>query len=333
MTYRKIKLIARPEQKITEDIFEITTQDIPQPKDGDFLIKMTHLSLDPAMRGWVSADEESYIPPVALGDTMRASGIGEVVDSKNDNFSVGTRVMGLLGLTEYALSDGNGVNPIPKEVPADAILSVIALPGITSYHGVFEVLKLSAEDAGKTIVITAGAGSVGSLVGQMAKNLGLKVIGIAGSTEKCQWLTDELNFDYAINYKAADFVEQLTNAVPDGIDFFFENTGGTAQAPIFERMNAHGRIAVCGLIAEYDKEVPDLGPSWLNIIKKRLSIQGFTMPDHFHRIPEYGQALGTMLGKGELKYRAHTIEGIESATTGINLLFEGKNNGKLIVKL
>ncbi|MBR7887708.1 NADP-dependent oxidoreductase [Marinomonas sp. A79] len=333
MTYRSIKLIARPKKEITADIFSITSQDIPEPKDGEFLIKMTHLSLDPAMRGWVSADTESYIPPVELGDVMRASGIGEVVESNNAQFPVGTRVMGLLGLTEYALSNGQGVNPIPKNIPAEAVLSVIALPGITSYHGVFDVLKLSADDAGKTIAITAGAGSVGSLVGQMAKNLGLTVVGVAGSKDKCQWLTDELGFDHAINYKDTNFVEQLANAVPNGIDFFFENTGGVAQAPIFERMNAHGRIAVCGLISEYDKETPDPGPSWLNIIKKRLSIQGFTMPDHFHRIPEYGQALGSMLAKGELKYRSHTIEGIESATTGINLLFEGKNQGKLIVKL
>ncbi|ETX10041.1 NADP-dependent oxidoreductase [Marinomonas ushuaiensis DSM 15871] len=333
MSYRKIQLIARPEKEITADIFEITTQAIPQPKDGEVLIKLTHLSLDPAMRGWVSADEDSYIPPVALGDTMRASGIGEVVESNNEKFPIGTRVMGLLGLTEYAISDGNGINPIPKELPAEAILSVLALPGITSYHGVFEVLKLSAEDAGKTIMITAAAGSVGSLVGQMAKNLGLTVVGVAGSADKCQWLTEEIGFDQVVNYKDANFAEKLVEATPDGIDFFFENTGGVAQAPIFERMNAHGRIAVCGLIAEYDKATPDPGPSWLNIIKKRLTIQGFTMPDHFHRIPEYGQALGGMLSKGELKYRAHTIEGIESATTGINLLFEGKNTGKLIVQL
>ena len=333
MTYRTIKLVKRPETKITEDIFDIVSQDIPQPKANQVLIKMSHLSLDPAMRGWVSADEDSYIPPVALGDTMRASGLGEVVASNNSQFPVGTRVMGLLGLTEYAISDGSNINPIPKEIPAEAILSVIALPGITSYHGLFEVLKLSADDAGKTLAVTAAAGSVGSLVGQMAKNLGLKVVGVAGSSEKCQWLTDSLGFDAALNYKDADFAEQLISATPEGIDFFFENTGGAAQGPIFNRMNAHGRIAVCGLIAEYQKEQPDPGPSWLNIIKKRLMIQGFTMPDHFHRIGEYSQALGGMLGKGKLQYRAHVIEGIESATTGINLLFEGNNQGKLIVKL
>ena len=330
MSYRSIKLIKRPELEITEDVFNIVTQDIPTPKEGEVLVKLSHISLDPAMRGWMSPDENSYIPPVKLGDTMRASGIGEVVESNNEKFPVGSRVMGLIGLTEYAISDGNGLNMIPKELPAEAILSVIALPGITAYHGVFEVLK---PEAGQTLIVTAAAGSVGSLVGQMAKNLGLTVIGVAGSDDKCQWLTKELGFDHAINYKDADFVEQLTQATPNGIDLFFENTGGVAQGPIFERMNPHGRIAVCGLIAEYQKEEASPGPSWIGIIKRRLTIQGFTMPDHSHRIPEYGQALGAMLSKGELQYRAHVIEGIESATSGINLLFEGKNTGKLIVKL
>lgn len=330
MSYRSVKLIKRPELEITEDVFNIVTQDIPTPAEGEVLVKLSHLSLDPAMRGWMSPDENSYIPPVKLGDTMRASGIGEVVESNNEKFPVGSRVMGLMGLTEYAISDGNGLNVIPKELPAEAILSVIALPGITAYHGVFEVLK---PETGQTLIVTAAAGSVGSLVGQMAKNLGLTVVGVAGSDEKCQWLTKELGFDHAINYKDADFIEQLTNATPNGIDLFFENTGGVAQGPIFERMNPHGRIAVCGLIADYQKAEPAPGPSWVGIIKRRLTIQGFTMPDHFHRIPEYGQALGAMLGKGELKYRAHVIEGIENATSGINLLFEGKNTGKLIVKL
>ncbi|AEF55949.1 NADP-dependent oxidoreductase [Marinomonas posidonica] len=330
MSYRSIKLVKRPELEITEDLFDVVTQAIPQPSEGEVLVKLTHLSLDPAMRGWMSPDENSYIPPVKLGDTMRASGIGDVVASENANFPVGSRVMGLMGLTEYVISNGDNLNQIPKEVPAEAILSVIALPGITAYHGVFEVLK---PEAGQTLIITAAAGSVGSLVGQMAKNMGLTVIGVAGSDEKCQWLTSELGFDHAINYKDADFVTQLEQATPNGIDLFFENTGGTAQAPIFDRMNPHGRIAVCGLIADYQKAEPAPGPSWVGIIKRRLTIQGFTMPDHFHRIPEYGQALGAMLAKGELKYRAHVLYGIESATSGINLLFEGKNQGKLIVEL
>lgn len=330
MTYRAIKLIKRPETTISDDLFETVTQDIPKAKDGEVVVKLTHLSLDPAMRGWMSADEKSYIPPVALGDVMRASGIGEVVESNNDKFPVGSRVMGLLGLTEYALSDGKGLNIIPKELPAEAVLSVIALPGITAYHGLFEVLK---PEAGQTLIVTAAAGSVGSLVGQMAKNKGLTVIGVAGSAEKGQWIVNELGFDHSLNYNDADFPEKLEKAAPNGIDLFFENTGGVAQEPIFNHMNAHGRIAVCGMIADYQTKEPAPGPNWMGIIKRRLTIQGFTMPDHFHRIPEYSQALGQMLGKGELKYRSHIIDGLENATSGINLLFSGQNKGKLIVKL
>lgn len=330
MSYRSIKLIKRPEGEITADIFQITTQDIPEPAAGEILIKLSHLSLDPAMRGWVSPDEDSYIPPVALGDTMRAGGLGEVVASQNEKFPVGTRVTGLLGLNEYTISNGEGLSSLPKDIPAEAILSVLALPGVTAYHGLFEVLK---PEAGQTLIVTAAAGSVGSLVGQMAKNLGLTVIGVAGKQDKCQWLKEELGFHHVLNYKDANFSDQLEKAAPNGIDLFFENTGGSAQEPIFNKMNAHGRIAVCGLISDYQTDTPAPGPSWLNIIKKRLSVQGFTMPDHLHRFSEYGQALGAMLAKGELKYRSHTLEGLESAATGINLLFEGKNEGKLIVNL
>lgn len=330
MTYQAIKLVKRPTEAITPDLFETTSQALPTLKDDELLVKLTHLSLDPAMRGWMSADENSYIPPVQLGDTMRASGIGFVEQSNNEQFPVGTRVMGLMGLTEYAVSDGSGLNKLPAELPAEAVLSVIALPGITAYHGLFEVLK---PESGQTIAITAAAGSVGSLVGQMAKNKGLTVIGVAGSKEKCAWLKDELNFDHALNYKDADFADQLNAAAKDGIDLFFENTGGIAQQPIFEAMNPHGRIAVCGMIAEYNKTEASPGPSWVGIIKRRLTIQGFTMPDHWHRIPEYGQALGAMLSKGELTYRAHVLNGLDQAPDGINLLFRGENKGKLIVAL
>ncbi|TDO99970.1 NADP-dependent oxidoreductase [Marinomonas balearica] len=330
MSYKAITLVKRPETEISNDLFEVIERNQPKLGEGQVLVQVTHLSLDPAMRGWMSADENSYIPPVKLGEVMRASGIGEIIDSKNERFPAGSRVMGLMGLTEQSVSDGSNLNIIPKDIPAEAILSVVALPGVTAYHGLFKVLQ---PEENQTIVVTSAAGSVGSLVGQMAKNMGLTVIGIAGSNEKCQWLKNELGFDYAINYKSEDFETQLKSAATDGIDLFFENTGGIAQHAIFNLMNAHGRIAVCGLIAEYNKETPAPGPDWIGIIKKRLTIQGFTMPDHFNKFPEYGQALGEMLMKGDLKYRAHVLEGLESATSGINLLFSGENKGKLIVKL
>lgn len=330
MTYRAIKLVARPYEEITPDIFETVDLDTPTLKQGEVLVKLSHLSLDPAMRGWMDADENSYIPPVELDDVMRATGIGYVEQSKHDDFPVGTRVMGLLGMAEYAVSHGDQLNKMPDNLPAEAVLSVIALPGITAYHGLFEVLK---PEAGQTIAITAAAGSVGSLVGQMAKNQGLTVIGVAGSKEKCDWLKDELKFDYALNYHEPAFADQLSLAAPDGIDLFFENTGGTAQQPIFEHMKAHGRIAVCGMIADYNSAHPNPGPNWMGIIKRRLTIQGFTMPDHWHRIPEYSQALAQMLEKGELTYRSHVLQGLDQAPSGINLLFSGDNQGKLIVAL
>ncbi|MDW6001427.1 NADP-dependent oxidoreductase [Vibrio mangrovi] len=329
-TYRAVHLVARPQQEITADVFTLATANIPEPQEGEFLIKVTHLSLDPAMRGWMSADENSYIPPVKLGDVMRASGVGEVVASRHPDYPEGTRVMGLTGMQEYLISNGAGMNKVPQGLPTEAVLAVISLPGVTAYHGLFEVLH---PESGQTLVITAAAGSVGSLVGQMAKNQGVRVVGVVGNEEKARWITEELGFDAALNYREQDFAKQLAIATPDGIDLFFENTGGVAQGPIFARMNAHGRIAVCGLIAEYNKEQPDPGPSWINIIKRRLSIQGFTMPDHFDRFAEYGQALGEMLVKGELKYRTHMISGIENAPDAIKLLFSGDNQGKLIVQL
>lgn len=330
MTYSAIKLVARPHEEITSDVFEQVDLEIPSPKDGEILVKVTHLSLDPAMRGWMSDDENSYIPPVALGDVMRANGIGYVEQSNHEDFPVGTRVMGLLGMTEYAISDGSGLNTVPESLPAEAILSVIALPGITAYHGLFEVLKPTGNE---TLVITAAAGSVGSLVGQMAKNKGLTVIGVAGSKEKCDWLTDELKFDHALNYHDPAFADQLGLAAPDGIDLFFENTGGVAQQPIFEHMKAHGRIAVCGMIADYNSTTPRPGPNWMGIIKRRLTIQGFTMPDHWHRIPEYAHELADMLQNNELTYRSHVLKGLAAAPEGIHLLFSGDNQGKLIVEL
>ncbi|QMV15036.1 NADP-dependent oxidoreductase [Vibrio spartinae] len=329
-TYRAVHLVERPQQEITADVFSTETATIPTPQEGEFLVKVTHLSLDPAMRGWMSSDENSYIPPVQLGDVMRASGLGEVVSSKHPDFPEGTRVLGMTGMQEYLISNGTGLNKIPADIPAEAVLAVISLPGVTAYHGLYQVLQ---PKPGQTLVITAAAGSVGSLVGQMAKNLGLRVVGVVGNEEKGRWITEELGFNAALNYHDQDFAEQLAAAAPDGIDLFFENTGGVAQAPIFSQMNAHGRIAVCGMIAEYNKDQPDPGPSWMNIIKRRLSIQGFTMPDHFDRFADYGLALGGMLMKGQLKYRTHVIHGIENAPDAIKLLFNGDNQGKLIVEL
>jgi NADPH-dependent curcumin reductase CurA len=330
MQYKAIKLVKRPEIAITPDLFEVVTLETRELKDGEFLLKQTHMSLDPAMKGWMMPDRDSYIPPVELGDIMRSSGVAEVVASRNESFSVGARVAGMIGWTEYAVSKGEGLRPLPPQVPSEAVICVLALPGLTAYQGLMQIGK---PKAGETLVVSGAAGSVGSMVGQIGNAEGLTVIGTAGSDDKCKWLTEELGFDVAINYKSNALVEQLAAATPNGVDLYFENTGGPVQHAVFDRMNAHGRIMVCGMIADYNSAKPSPGPNWLTIIKKRLTIQGFTMPDHFDDAPMMMQKMVEYLMAGKIKYRAHTLHGLESAIDGINLLFTGGNTGKLLVEL
>lgn len=330
-TYKAINLIARPEPgPITPKYFEVVEKDIPKAEPGQLLIKQTHMSLDPAMFGWMSPATDSYIPPVELGSVMRSSGIGEVVESNHPDFAAGDRVMGMLGWQEYALSDGQGINKVQAPLPDEAVLSIFALPGLTATQGLFNIGK---PKAGETLIVTGAAGSVGSLVGQLAKADGLTVIGVAGSDEKCDWIVNELGFDAAINYKSGNLAEQLAALTPNGIDLFFENTGGPIQNLIFERMNNHGRIVVCGMIADYSKAEPSPGPNWIPLIKKRITVQGFAMPDHFHQVPELLAKLTPYVMEGKIKHRSHILEGLESAIDGLNLFFTGENKGKLIVQL
>lgn len=330
-TYKAIKLVARPAPgPIGPELFELVQQDLPAAGPGEILVKQTHMSLDPAMFGWMSPDPESYIPPVALGEVMRSSGLGEVVESNHPDYTVGDRVMGMMGWTEYFVSTGKGLNKVQPGPDAETVLSVFALPGLTATQGLF---GFAHPKASETIVVTSAAGSVGSIVGQLAKADGLNVIGVAGDDEKCQWIVSDLGFDGAINYKTDDIAARLSELAPKGIDVYFENTGGPVQQHVFDRMNAHGRIVVCGMIADYGKKTPDPGPNWIPIIKKRLTIQGFTMPDHFGQVPELLSKLTPYVMQGKIKHRTHVLEGLESAIDGLNLFFTGDNKGKLIVKL
>lgn len=330
MTYKAIQLVKRPETVITPDIFKVVTLETPPLKDGDILIKQTHMSLDPAMRGWMNEDRHSYIPPVELGEIMRSSGVGEVVESLNEKFPVGKKVSGMFGWTEYVVSQGQGLMPIPEGIDPEAVLCVLALPGVTAYQGLMNIGK---PKAGETLLVSGAAGSVGSIVGQIAKAEGLRVVGSAGSEEKCRWLTEELGFDAAVNYKSQSLRKDLVSAAPDGLDIYFENTGGPIQQAAFNHMNAHGRIVVCGVISEYNAEKLSPGPNWVNIVRKRLRIQGFAMPDHRAQWPELSTHVAGYLLEGKIKYRAHVLEGLESAIEGINLLFTGGNTGKLMVRL
>ena len=330
MNYQAIKLVKRPERLITPDLFEVVTLEIPQLESGQILVKQTHMSLDPAMKGWMTEDRNSYIPPVELGEVMRSSGVAEVVESKHDGFAVGDRVVGMMGWTEYAVSTGQGLQKLPPGVSPEAVLCVLSLPGLTAYQGLMVIGK---PQAGETLMVSGAAGSVGSMVGQIGKAEGLRVVGTAGTDEKCRWLEDELGFDKAINYKSDDLARQIKDATPDGVDIYFENTGGAVQHITFNRMNVHGRIVVCGMIADYNAETLSPGPNWINMIRRRLTITGFAMPDHWGDVPAISTKLLAYYQAGQLKYRAHKLSGLESAIEGINLLFTGGNTGKLMVEL
>ena len=329
MEYTAIKFVRRPEGLIKPDVFEVVTLQTPELQEGQFLLKQTHIHMAPAMRGWMNEDIDGYMPPVELGEIMRSAGVSEVVESRNDQFPVGARTFGPTGWREYLVSDGAGLMVLPAQIPAEAVLCVLS-PGLTAYHG---LMHLALPEAGETLVVSGAAGAVGSLVGQLGKEAGLRVVGTAGSDEKCRWMEESLGFDRAINYKATDFAAQLQSATPAGVDIFFENTGGAVQAITYDRMNAHGRIIVCGMISEYNASQLSPGPNWLDINRKRLTVQGFVISDHMDRAPEILPKLTELLLAGKLKYRVHTLQGLESAIEGINLLFTSENTGKLIVAL
>eukprot|EP00163_Fabomonas_tropica_P025303 TRINITY_DN4367_c0_g2_i1.p2 TRINITY_DN4367_c0_g2~~TRINITY_DN4367_c0_g2_i1.p2 ORF type:complete len:330 (-),score=57.38 TRINITY_DN4367_c0_g2_i1:2268-3257(-) len=329
MTFKAYKLAKRPDGPFTDDCFEPAELEVPEIQDGQFLVKQTHMSLDPAMRTWVQDNEESYIEPVRPGDVMRSYGVGEVVESKNPDYPVGARVVGITGWAEYTLG-GEDMQVVDKSVDVGALLSALYVPGLTAYVG---LMKIGRPVKGETLVVTGAAGSVGSLVGQIAKAEGLRVVGVAGSDEKCRWLENELGFDKAINYKDADLEAQLATATPNGIDLYFENTGGPIQLMAFNRMNRLGKMVVCGNIAEYDNAEPTPGPSWVDINLKALRVEGFVITDHYDKAEESTAAMMGYLQKGQIKFRSHVLKGLDSAVEGVQMLFSGQNLGKLYVEL
>ena len=329
MHYTAVKFVKRPTGLITPDVFEVVTLESPELKSGEMLLKQTHMHLAPAMRGWMNDDDNNYLAPLSIGEVMRSVGVCEVVESRNDAFPVGSRVFGPTGWREYLVSDGSGLTTLPPPVPAEAVLAVLS-PGLTAYYGLVDLAK---PKPGETLVVSGGAGAVGSLVGQLGKTQALNVVGIAGSAAKCRWMVEELGFDHALNYKSATLAEDLSEVTANGIDIFFENTGGPIQSAAYARMNLHGRIIVCGMISEYNAAELSPGPSWLDINRKRLSVQGFVISDHMDQAPAITQQLTQLFLAGKLKYRVHALQGLESAVEGINLLFSGGNDGKLLVEL
>ena len=329
---RQLRLQARPKGLLAPGDLQLTESPVPELQDGQALAKVKYLSIDPTMRVWMAVD--SYLPAVGMGDVMRAGGLAEVIESRHTQFKKGDKLVGLTGFQEYVVIEAHSKLPFQK-VPSIPFLSdttflgVLGMTGLTAYFGMTEIAK---PQKGETLVVSAAAGATGSVAGQIGKIHGCRVVGIAGTDDKCAWLTDELGFDAAINYKHADWKEKLAAATPNGIDIDFENVGGEIMQEVVNRMNLHGRVVVCGFISGYTKEAPNM-VSLGTVIVKRLHIRGFLILDYAARFMEAATQLGQWKMFGKLKDRETIVEGLEKAPDAINMLFTGGNTGKLIVKV
>ncbi|MBD1835694.1 NADP-dependent oxidoreductase [Cyanobacteria bacterium FACHB-472] len=332
---RQLRLASRPVGDIKESDFEYREEPIPSPQQGEILVRTIYLSLDPTNRLWMS-DMEQYMPPVEMGEVMRGIVIGVVEESKNQNFKQGDLVSGLLGWQDYAIAEGNsGFSlmrlPDPLPCPLTAFMGPLGLTGCTAYFG---LLDIGQPKVGETVVVSAAAGAVGSIVGQIAKIKGCRVVGITGSDEKCRWLVEELGFDAAINYKTVDLESAIAQACPNGIDVYFDNVGGSILDAVLTKINLHARIPLCGLISAYNATEPVPGPyNYSKILMNRVRVQGFIILDYIPRWSEAISDLGQWLNQGKIKYALEVVEGLENAPKAILKLFDGNKKGKLVVKV
>jgi NADPH-dependent curcumin reductase CurA len=326
------RLAARPVGMIKETDFKWTEEPIPELSTGQVLVRNLYVSLDPTNRGWVN-DEETYLPPVAIGEVMRSIGIGEVAESRNPGFEEGDIVQGLFGWQEYAVSDGQSLNKIPiiPGLPLTAFFGLFGHIGATAYFGLLDIGK---PKAGETLVVSTAAGAVGSLVGQIGKIYGLHVVGLTSTDEKCRWITEELGYDAAINYKTEDVAKSLKKHCPKGIDIYFENVGGAILDAVLSLINLRARIVLCGLIAQYNATEPVPGPyNFIQILVNRARVEGFIVLDYVDRFQEAFQEMGRWYAEGKIKYKVDVVEGLNQAPRAVNKLFDGSNTGKLILKV
>lgn len=330
---RRFLLAERPIGPVDESTFDLVREPVPEIGEGEALVRVKSISIDPTNRTWIG-EEPTYLPPVAIGEVMRALGLGEVIESNNPNYPVGALVNGLTGWQDYAVtSDEMPLMVVPEEVDATPaqLLGTMGMTGCTAYFG---MLEIGEPKEGDTVVVSAAAGAVGSVAGQLARMKGARVVGIAGGPEKCEFLTETLGFDAAVDYKADDWREQLKAATPDGIDVNFENVGGEIMEAVMARLNIRARMVLCGLISGYNDKEPPPGPrSFGNLLIKRVKLQGFIILDYYPRFGEAIRDLSQWLADGKIRSEETVVEGFEKLPDALNMLFEGKNMGKLVVHI
>jgi hypothetical protein len=317
---------------IKESDFAWQEARVPDLARDQVLTRVVHVSLDPANRGWLY-EQDTYIPAVALGEVMRGLAIGVVEESRDDTLHPGDLVQGMLGWQQYAVLPASALTRLPDlpGLPLTAHFGLLGHIGLTAYFG---LLDIGRPKAGETLVVTGAAGAVGSLAGQIGKIVGCRVVGIAGTEEKCQWIKNTLGFDAAINYKTDPLIEALAACCPDGIDIDFENVGGKTLDAILSLINLRARIVLCGLISQYNATTPVPGPmNFVNLLIKRARVEGFIVVDYFHRSGEAVAELAKWFKEGKIQYRVEVVDGLENAPKVINRLFDGSHMGKLIVRV
>lgn len=326
-------LRSRPEGEIEAGHLGLVTTPLRPLAEGEVLCRTIYLSLDPTNRIWMS-DRDQYLPPVGIGDVMRGGVLSVVEESRSPKVKVGSIVKPALGgWADYVISPDHLVRPVPHVpgVPLTAHMSVLGSTGLTAYFGLIDI---GQPKAGETVVVSAAAGAVGSIAGQTAKMKGCHVVGIAGGPEKCAWLTRDLGFDAAIDYRNEDVGAALDRHCPNGIDIDFENVGGAIMDEVIGRMNTFGRVALCGMISTYNHEGPIPGPrDFGRVLMRRLLIKGYIVIDYFPRAAEAMSELVPWVADGRLKWKVHVVEGLEQAAEAVKLLFSGAHDGKLLVRV
>jgi NADPH-dependent curcumin reductase CurA len=330
---RRLVLAERPTGVVDERTVRLEQADVPEPGDGEALVRTRYLSIDPTIWTWMD-DVPGYLPPIGIDEVVRSAAVAEVVRSNSERYRTGDLVFGMVGWQEYAIADEGpaAMRVLPQGVDPTAALSVFGTTGMTAYFGLLAVGKLKEGD---TVVVSGAAGATGSTVGQLARVKGAgRVVGIAGSEEKCQWLTGELGFDAAINYKTDDVAARLREACPDGIDLYFDNVGGELLDICLGRLALRGRVVLCGAISSYNAREKVVGPrNYRNLIPKRGRMEGFIILDYVQRFGEAQAEMAGLLADGRITFAVHVVEGLEQSPAALNLLFTGGNRGKLIVRV
>src|SRR5438128_3966927 len=327
---RQVLLKRRPTGVPTTADFDIADGPIPNPGDGEVLVRGIYLSLDPYMRGRISV-ARSYAKPVEVGAVIEGRVVGQVVRACDPSFREGDYVLGGYGWQLYSAVPGQGLLKLdPGQAPLSTALGVLGMPGLTAYVGLEEIGR---PQQGETVVVSAASGAVGAVVGQLARRAGARVVGIAGGADKCRWVEGELGFDACIDHHAHELGTAIDLACPKGIDVYWENVGGAVQQAVFPRLNDFGRMVMCGMVAEYNDVEPRPGPNLMSAVRRRLKIQGFIVSDQWQRFGEYRALAAPLLKSGELRYREDIVEGLDRAPEAFIGLLQGRNFGKLLVKL